>query len=377
MRHSNGSMIGAVEPNWTGAGWVHGSPLFTFAGIALVYTPMKLGLRVIYQPRFDAGRWLEVVEDGAAAWPSSWCRPWPTCSSTTRVRRGGSLVGQHVLGRERPAGALRGGAAAGQDARRPGVEQLRHDRSRVGLLHHAPGGGGEAPGIGRADRPARCGPIVDEHDQPLPADTVGEVRLQMPGRQREYYDDPDATAEVWRDGWLVTGDLGKLDRTATSTSSAAPRTSSSAVVTTCTPLTWSTSLVQHDAVKEVAVVGAPHPVLGEDVVAFVVLHEGAEADGDELRAFGLEQLADYKVPRQFVFIDELPRNPTGKVVKPESPGSPPARPDHVWYAPMNSAGFPVPWSERCHTYSYTEQIMTSRTRPRPVLPVPAGGQLPG
>ena len=63
MRHSNGSMIGAVEPNWTGGGWVHSSPLFTFAGISLVYTPMKLGLKVIYQPRFDADRWLRVVEE--------------------------------------------------------------------------------------------------------------------------------------------------------------------------------------------------------------------------------------------------------------------------------------------------------------------------
>ena len=56
-------MIGAVEPNWTGAGWLHASPLFTFAGIAFIYTPMQLGLQVIYQPNFDAGRWLRVVED--------------------------------------------------------------------------------------------------------------------------------------------------------------------------------------------------------------------------------------------------------------------------------------------------------------------------
>ena len=63
VRHSNGSMIGEVDPNWTGAGWVHASPLFTFAGIALVYTPMKLGMQVIYQPRFDADRWLHVVEE--------------------------------------------------------------------------------------------------------------------------------------------------------------------------------------------------------------------------------------------------------------------------------------------------------------------------
>ena len=63
VRHANGSMIGAVEPNWNGNGWLHASPLFTFAGIALVYTPMKLGQKVIYQPRFDADRWLRVVEE--------------------------------------------------------------------------------------------------------------------------------------------------------------------------------------------------------------------------------------------------------------------------------------------------------------------------
>ncbi|HEY1827443.1 MAG TPA: hypothetical protein VGF87_05450, partial [Acidimicrobiales bacterium] len=76
-------------------------------------------------------------------------------------------------------------------------------------------------------------------------------------------------------------------------------------------------LVQHDAVAEVAVVGAPHAVLGEDVVAFVVLHEGADVDGEALRAYGLEHLADYKVPRAFHFVTELPRNATGKVIKPE------------------------------------------------------------
>ena len=63
VRHSNGSMIGEVDPNWSGDGWLHASPLFTFAGIALVYTPMKLGLQVIYLPSFDADRWLRLVEE--------------------------------------------------------------------------------------------------------------------------------------------------------------------------------------------------------------------------------------------------------------------------------------------------------------------------
>jgi acyl-CoA synthetase (AMP-forming)/AMP-acid ligase II len=70
-------------------------------------------------------------------------------------------------------------------------------------------------------------------------------------------------------------------------------------------------------VAEVAVVGAPHAVLGEDVVAFVVLHDGAKVDGEALRTYGLKHLADYKVPRTYHFVDDLPRNATGKVIKPE------------------------------------------------------------
>jgi acyl-CoA synthetase (AMP-forming)/AMP-acid ligase II len=159
--------------------------------------------------------------------------------------------------------------------------------------------------------------IVDEHDEPLPPGEVGEVRLQMPGRQREYFEDPEATAEMWRDGWLVTGDLGKLDPDGYlyivgRSKDVIIRGGNNVHATDVEH-----ALVQHEAIKEVAVVGAPHPVLGEDVVAFVVLHPGVEAGTEELRAFGLEHLADYKVPRQFIFIDELPRNPTGKVVKPE------------------------------------------------------------
>ncbi|MGP0032112.1 MAG: AMP-binding enzyme, partial [Acidimicrobiales bacterium] len=63
--------------------------------------------------------------------------------------------------------------------------------------------------------------------------------------------------------------------------------------------------------------GAPHPVLGEDVVAFVVLREGTEADGETLRDYARAFLAEYKVPRRYHFVDALPRNATGKVVKPD------------------------------------------------------------
>jgi acyl-CoA synthetase (AMP-forming)/AMP-acid ligase II len=63
------------------------------------------------------------------------------------------------------------------------------------------------------------------------------------------------------------------------------------------------------------VVGIPHDVLGEDVAAFVSMRDGTPGDADELRAFCSQRLADYKVPRQIAFVDELPRNATGKVLK--------------------------------------------------------------
>ena len=75
------------------------------------------------------------------------------------------------------------------------------------------------------------------------------------------------------------------------------------------------AIESHPAVREVAVVGVDHPVLGEDVVAVVVLRPGEETTAEDLRAHTLELLADYKVPRRWEFVDELPRNATGKVVK--------------------------------------------------------------
>ena len=315
VRHSNGSMIGAVEPNWSGAGWLHASPLFTFAGIALVYTPMKMGLKVIYQPRFDAGRWLQVVEEQ---------RP----LAVFLVPAMAHLLIDHPRFDEADLSSVSMCSVGSAPLAPYVVERLQAKMPRALVSNNygmteagsaycvmPQGEAVKRPGsVGQIAPPAVVR-IVDDHDQAVAPDTIGEVRLQMPGRQREYFNDPDATAEIWRDGWLVTGDLGKLDADGYlyivgRSKDVIIRGGNNVHATDVEHV-----LVQHEAVKEVAVVGAPHPVLGEDVVAFVVLHPGSEADGDELRAFGLEHLADYKVPRQFLFIDALPRNPTGKVVK--------------------------------------------------------------
>jgi acyl-CoA synthetase (AMP-forming)/AMP-acid ligase II len=317
VRHSNGAMIGAVEPNWSGDAWLHASPLFTFAGIALVYTPMKMGMQVIYQPRFDADRWLQIVEEKRPIFvflvPSmahlliDHPRFGDVDLSFVQMCSVGSApLAPYVLERL-------------QDKMPDAMVSNNYGMTEAGSAYciMPKGEAVKRPGsVGQIVPPAVV-QIVDEHDQELPPNVVGEVRLRMPGRQREYYDDPEATSETWRDGWLITGDLGKLDDDGYlyivgRSKDVIIRGGNNVHATDVEH-----ALVQHAAVKEVAVVGAPHPVLGEDVVAFVVLQPGSDASADDLRAFGLEHLADYKVPRQFIFVDELPRNPTGKVVKPE------------------------------------------------------------
>jgi acyl-CoA synthetase (AMP-forming)/AMP-acid ligase II len=317
IRHSNGSMIGEVPPSWSGGGWFHASPMFTFAGIAFVYTPMKLGLRGIYQPKFDADRWLAVVEAE---------RP----VAVFLVPAMAHLLLDHPRF-DRVDFSSIAICSVGSAPLAPFVVERLQERMPDAMVSNNYGmteagsaycimPKGEAvrrPGsVGRIAPPAEV-KIVGADDKPLAPDQVGEVRLHLPGRHREYFDDPEATAQTWRDGWLVTGDLGRLDDDGYLYIVGRSKDVIIRGGNNIHAADVEHVLVQHADVAEVAVVGSAHPVLGEDLVAFVVLHPGAEADGDALRAYALALLAENKVPRQYRFIDGLPRNATGKVVKAE------------------------------------------------------------
>jgi acyl-CoA synthetase (AMP-forming)/AMP-acid ligase II len=317
IRHSNASMIGDVPPSWSGGGWFHASPMFTFAGIAFLYTPMKLGLRGIYQPKFDADRWLAVVESE---------RP----VAVFLVPAMAHLLLDHP-GFDTVDFSSIAICSVGSAPLAPFVVERLQERMPDAMVSNNYGmteagsaycimPKGEAvrrPGsVGQIAPPAEV-QIVGADDKPLAPNEVGEVRMQLPGKQREYFDDPEATAETWRDGWLVTGDLGRLDDDGFLYIVGRSKDVIIRGGNNIHAADVEHVLVQHADVAEVAVVGLAHPVLGEDIVAFVVLHPGADVDGDNLRAYALEHLADYKVPRQYRFIDGLPRNATGKVVKGE------------------------------------------------------------
>jgi acyl-CoA synthetase (AMP-forming)/AMP-acid ligase II len=317
VRHSNGSMVGEVPPSWTGGGWLHASPMFTFAGIALVYTPMKLGLRGFYMPRFDAQRWIEVVESE---------RPVAVFLVPAMAHLLLDQPGFDIMDLSSVSICSVGSAPLApfvverlQELMPDAMVSNNYGMTEAGSAYciMPKGEAVKRPGsVGQIAPPAIVR-IVNELGDPVPAGEVGDVRMQLPGHQREYFGDPEATAETWKDGWLVTGDLGRLDEDGYlyivgRSKDVIIRGGNNVHATDVEHV-----LVQHPAVAEVAVVGGPHPVLGEDVVAFVVLHADAALEGETLRAFALEQLADYKVPRQYHFVDTLPRNATGKVIKPE------------------------------------------------------------
>jgi acyl-CoA synthetase (AMP-forming)/AMP-acid ligase II len=157
--------------------------------------------------------------------------------------------------------------------------------------------------------------IVAEDGSELPAREVGELVIRMPGREREYYRDPEATARTWRADGLHTGDLGYLDEDGYLYIVGRIKDVIIRGGNNIHAADVEAVLYEHPGVLEAAVAGIPHEVLGEDVAAWVVLRPGARSASQELRAFCLERLADYKVPRRITFVDQLPRNPTGKVMK--------------------------------------------------------------
>jgi acyl-CoA synthetase (AMP-forming)/AMP-acid ligase II len=157
--------------------------------------------------------------------------------------------------------------------------------------------------------------IWDDADRPAPAGALGEIVLRGPKVFKGYWRDPEATAAAFRGGWFHTGDVGYLDaegflyivdRKKDMIVSGGENIASPEVERV---------LYEHPAVLEAAVVGRPDPRWGEVPVAFVVCRAGATATEDELREFCLARLARFKAPRAVRFIDGLPRNPSGKVLK--------------------------------------------------------------
>jgi acyl-CoA synthetase (AMP-forming)/AMP-acid ligase II len=316
VRHRNVALIpGPPNPSFSGQYWLHASPLFTFAGIGFIYNPMQLGLSGVYQPRFDAGRWLEVVEELRPQFV--FLVPSMAQLIVAHPRFAEAELSSIVICAVGSAPLLPATLRALQERMPEASVSNSYGMTEAGPAYCSMPKGESLRRIGSVGQPVAPLQvrIVDEAGADVPTGEVGEAILRMPGREREYYRDADATAGMWRDGWLYSGDLARLDEDGYLYIVGRKKDVIIRGGNNIHAVDVEAVLLEHPDVVEAAVVGVPHAVLGEDVAAVVVLAPGSAVSADELHEHCAGGLADYKVPRRIEFSDELPRNATGKVLK--------------------------------------------------------------
>ncbi len=157
--------------------------------------------------------------------------------------------------------------------------------------------------------------VLDENDAAVPAGSWGELAIRGPNVMLGYWNRPQESARALRGGWFHTGDIGYadpdgylhlVDRSKDMVNSAGFK---------IWPREVEDVLYRHPAVKECAVIGAPDPVKGEVVKAFIAVRPDVGLTAEEVEAFCREHMAAYKVPRLVEFVAEIPKSPTGKILK--------------------------------------------------------------
>jgi long-chain acyl-CoA synthetase len=157
--------------------------------------------------------------------------------------------------------------------------------------------------------------ILDEQGNELPLGEVGEIAVRGASVMKGYWRLPEATAESFHNDWFLTGDLGNEDEDGYF--SILDRKKDMVIVNGMNvyPRIIEEVLYRYDAVLEAAVIGHVDKIHGEIPVAYIVLKKGYEADAADIRGWCRQYLGSYEVPRKVIFMDELPKNGAGKIVK--------------------------------------------------------------
>jgi acyl-CoA synthetase (AMP-forming)/AMP-acid ligase II len=159
--------------------------------------------------------------------------------------------------------------------------------------------------------------VVDDDRQPMGPGEVGELAIRGPIVISQYRNRPEATAEAFANGWHYTGDLATIDESGFVELKGRSRDKIVRGGENIYVLDIEEVLTSHEKVLEASVTGFPDAVLGERVLAAVVPKPDTRLTEDELREHALDRLSDYKIPEVFRIVDELPKNPGGKVLKKE------------------------------------------------------------
>ena len=295
--------------------WLVCMPLFHVGGLSMLTRNVLLGGPLRLLPRFEVAAVSDALDAGDIAAVSLV----PTMLSRLLAHRGK---------RPAPAGLrvlLLGGAAAAPEllTRALGAGWpvcptygLTEATSQVATV--APGDRAAAQAAALAPLPGVELRILAEGREVQPG-VVGEITVRGPTVMRGYFNDPAATARVLSDGWLHTGDLGLMD--ADGRLQVLERRDDLIVSggENVYPTEVEAVLLQHPAVADAGVAGLPDADLGARVVAWIVREPGAAADPADLMRFCRERLAGYKLPREFVFVESLPRNAAGKLERRQLP----------------------------------------------------------
>jgi acyl-CoA synthetase (AMP-forming)/AMP-acid ligase II len=159
--------------------------------------------------------------------------------------------------------------------------------------------------------------IVDKAGNDVAMGESGEIIARGPQIMQGYWHRDDANADTLKDGWLHTGDAGKMDAEGYVYILDRVKDLIISGGENIYPAEIENVLLQHDAVQDGAVIGVPDPQWGEVALAVLIIKPGFSLDADALKAFCKLQLAGYKVPKHFIATEQLPRNPSGKILKKE------------------------------------------------------------
>lgn len=303
-----------------GAVYLHHIPLFHISGMTSLLTTTVMGEESVILTGFEPGQAIEVIErhgvNELAMVPTMIAmvldhpsfRP-ERLASIRRLGYGAAPMPAALLDRMRaalPGVELTQGYGMTECAVLTILDPEDHHREPY-LLRSV---GRALPGIELA--------ILDAEGQPCPAGVDGEICVRTGSVMRGYHDDPEATAEAFRGGWFHTGDAGRLD--ADGYLYLADRLKDMIITggENVFSLEVEDAVGSHPAVAQVAVIGVPHDLWGEQVHAVVVLRPEAEVTEDELREHARTRIAGYKVPKSMELTREpLPLSAAGKILKRE------------------------------------------------------------
>ncbi|MXW55207.1 MAG: AMP-binding protein [Gemmatimonadales bacterium] len=290
-------------------------PLFHIHGlIAAVLAPLGVGGSIFCTPGFNALRFFGWLDEARPTFYTA--VPTMHQAILTRAPRNRDAIERNPLRFVRSASAplLRQVMAELEEAfGAPVVEAYAMTEAAHQMTSNPLPPAERKPGtVGIAAGPEVS--VMDESGpQHLPAGDIGEIVIRGPNVSDGYENNPAANAEAFTNGWFRTGDQGVMDDEGYVTITGRLKEIINRGGEKGSPREIVEAILDHPAVRQVVAFAMPHPKLGEEIAAAAVLRHGMEATPRELQAFAAERLADFKVPRKILLMDDIPKGPTGKI----------------------------------------------------------------